>query len=45
MDSSDPLTARIVPFTVHQYQLWDGHTWHERTNSTLPARCARIRVD
>lgn len=45
MDRSDPLTARIVPFTVHQYQLWDGRTWQERTNSTLPARRARIRVD
>lgn len=45
MDGPDPLTARLVPFAVRRYRLWDGRNWHERNGSPLPARRVRIRVD
>lgn len=44
MDGPDPLTARIIPFTVRQCHLWDGRTWYEQANSTLPAKRTRIRA-
>lgn len=43
MDAADPLSGRPAPFALRRYRLWDGRAWHDRADSPLPAKRARVR--